>query len=101
MSNVNLNQAQINALKKSQDVANLLGRVAEGVKSRVIAPSKFTLATRHGVAKGGRYGEAYAQVQMFGRGAIAVEFGSKRTAAKAPLRKALGSNGIATRVKVL
>lgn len=117
MASVNINQQKIDALKRSQDVARLLGGVAENVKSRVVLPTRIVtvrrgknrqmrfkslrLQTRFGVAKTGRYREAFSQVQMFGEGAIGVEFGTKHSPAQAPLRKALGTSGVATRVKVI
>lgn len=100
MATIKISQAGLNALKKSPDVARKLGVEADKVKSRVNAPSKFTVVSRSGVATTGRYREAYAQVIMRGRGAVAVEFGTRRTAPLAPLRRALGVNSVATRVVV-
>ena len=100
MATVRMSRAGLEALKKSPAIADKLGVEADKVKARVKAPSKFEIISRRGIASGGKYGEAYSQVIMRGRGAIAVEFGTRKTPALAPLRKALGQNVLATRVTV-
>lgn len=68
-------------------VAQQLRLIAGDVASRVDAPSRMTITTRAGVGPRG----AFAQVQMFGPGALTVEFGNRSRPPLAPLRRALGT----------
>lgn len=65
-----------------------LAAAAERIKARVRLPSsgKLSLSTKRGRGPNG----AFAQVIMRGPGAIAIEFGTSRSRAVAPLRRALG-----------
>lgn len=74
-------------LASSEETAEALGKAAERVARRVSVPRHLTVRTRSGEGPQG----AYSQVQMFGPGAIAWEFGTRRMAPQAPLRKALRS----------
>lgn len=78
---------EIESMGSSKEVAALLGEEAETMRGRVRAPSKFRVFTRKGVSRKG----AFAQVIMRGEGAIAVEFGTRRSKPQAPLRKAMRS----------
>jgi hypothetical protein len=70
-----------------------LEKVANEIAGRVQAPSKFRIWVKRGVAHSGRR-QAFAQVIMEGSGALAVEFGTKKTRPIAPLRKALRGKGL-------
>src|SRR5690606_30458114 len=89
MARVVVNRRGIEELEASPEVAETLLEAAERVKGRVRAPSHLRLFTRAGVGPRG----AYSQVRMFGRAAVAIEFGSKRAAPLAPLRRALRGGG--------
>jgi hypothetical protein len=82
---VNVNAEAIRRLVEDDVVVNLLGERAEQIRSKVSAPSQFTLHTRKGRARRG----AFAQVVMRGSGSIAWEFGSRRNPPHAPLRSAM------------
>lgn len=75
----------VRELQDSAQTAAALGEEAERIAKRVNVPSHLTVRHRYGEGPKG----AFAQVQMFGPGAIAWEFGGRRTPAHAPLRKAL------------
>lgn len=72
-------------LPNTEQTAAALHDSAEQIAKRVRVPSHLRIDTRYGVGPQG----SFAQVQMFGPGAIAWEFGSRRSPAHAPLRKAL------------
>lgn len=72
-------------LLHSEATAAALRVVAEKVRKRVRAPKEFKISDRAGVGPRG----AFSQVMMDGHGAVAVEFGTRSHAAKAPLRSAL------------
>jgi hypothetical protein len=82
---VNILHNGIEELKRDRRVAEDLGDIAEQKAAHVDAPSDFSVSTRHGVSARG----AFAQVIMTGANAIPVEFGSIRTPALAPLRRAI------------
>lgn len=86
---VHILEAGIRELGGKQDIAGQLDEAAEELKARVRIPrrhNRLKLSTRHGVGPRG----AFAQVIMRGSGALAVEFGTRRSAPVAPLRRALG-----------
>lgn len=66
-----------------------LGRAADRIAARVHLPSraKLSLSTKRGMGPRG----AFSQVIMRGSGALAIEFGTRRRRAVAPLRRALGT----------
>lgn len=80
-----VHQAGLEEIKRSPEVAEMLGGVADGVAQGVNAPSTVEVSTRHGVGRRG----AFAQVVMTGSGALAIEFGSRHNPPLAPLRNAL------------
>lgn len=65
-----------------------LAAEAQRIASRVKLPRRanLTLSTRRGVGPRG----AFAQVVMRGEAALAIEFGTRRSRAVAPLRRAMG-----------
>lgn len=85
MNEIRLNAAGIETLTNSREMVNELGRIAEDLAGTVNAPADMTIATRKGHSRRG----AFAQVQMLGDGAVAVEFGSRNNPPLAPLRSAL------------
>lgn len=90
MTTVRVFEPSVRALLKDPGVGALLRAKAEGVEARVRPPSGLTTGVRGGVGPRG----AFAQVQMLGPNAIAIEFGSRRTAPRAPLRSALRASGL-------
>jgi hypothetical protein len=79
-----------NAIRRLAYEKSIVGSLAEEaakVRARVRTPRRAQLAleTRAGVGPKG----AFAQVVMRGRGALAIEFGSRNNPPFAPLRKAL------------
>lgn len=76
----------IESLSESEEIPPELVKAAESIASRVRAPRHLTVYTRKGVSSRG----AFAQVVMRGRGAVAIEYGTARMRASAPLRNALG-----------
>lgn len=89
MNQVRTFPSEIAKLKQEFSVAEGLGREAEVVRGRVRAPAKMEVFTRFGIGPRG----AFSQVIMRGDGALAVEFGTRRSRAVAPLRRALGGSG--------
>lgn len=87
MSRVEILEAGITAMGEEREVVQILRDKANDLKGRVRLPSraKLTLSTRAGVGPRG----AFSQVMMHGSGALAIEFGTRRRRAIAPLRSAL------------
>lgn len=83
---VRVNPDGIRDLESSREVADLLRDEAERVRGKVRAPSHLQTFTDSGVGQRG----AFAQIRMYGRGAVAIEYGTSRTRALAPLRRAIG-----------
>lgn len=77
----------IKAMGEEREVVQILREEAEALQNRVRLPSraKLHLVTRAGVGPRG----AFSQVMMRGSGALAIEFGTRRRRAIAPLRSAL------------
>lgn len=86
MTDVKIFEEEIRLLGEEEEVMPALKEAAEEIASRVSAPKHLTIRTRSGRGPRG----AFSQVIMSGRGAIAIEFGSKTMRASAPLRNALG-----------
>lgn len=85
LSRITVHDDGIKELQRSQDVAKVLRKDAERLRKRVRKPKHLALTVRSGVSRRG----AFAQVRMIGRGAVAIEFGTRRHVAIAPLRSAL------------
>lgn len=87
MSSVKLFQDAIDSLAEDPAIADELGKAADKVRASVRAPRHLRVWTRRGVGPRG----AFAQVGMTGQGALAIEYGSRKNRALAPLRSAIRS----------
>lgn len=87
MSSVHILEAGIKAMGEEREVVAILREKANDLKGRVRLPSraKLSLSTRAGVGPRG----SFSQVMMQGSGALAIEFGTRKRRAIAPLRSAL------------
>lgn len=72
-------------LRLEKGIARELGVIAGRYRDRVRAPSHLLVYARQGVGPRG----AFSQVVMAGRGAVAIEFGTRTRRPSAPLRRAI------------
>lgn len=87
MTVVRINRDAIRGLEHDPRVAAMLGRFADQIADdvRPRAWRHIEVFSREGVGSRGAFGQAV----MHGSGALLLEFGSERQAARAPLRNAL------------